>query len=293
MSQIVALSQFESTASREELIIALRQARQETATLKRENEQLARLNANQRDSLAEANSELYWIQSLVANSKLNGNQVRVLYAVYQLTSQGKTRPDGLVRMFRGAIADYAGVSPRTVTSTLKTLSDSGNMKRSIAITGGGADGIEKELYLGIPQHVLQYPSNISIRDEENRGGRQTKTISICKHCQSSDIHTVCSGCGTVLQEEDIIDVLESTLVYQAQLEAQTAQDEYPLPQFETLATEGISPPDRACFHSGERQWLPAYENGRWLILCGCELCHPNLLSSKGLDLALGPAMKGS
>lgn len=293
MTQIINYSQFESTASKEQLIVALRRSQAETDRLKTEKEQLASQVSTQRELLAEANSELFWVQSLMGNKNLNGNQKSVLYACYQLTSQGKMRDDGLVRMFRGAIAARAGVSLHTATNTVKKLSESGNLRRNVSFNTDGQAGLEKELYVAIPDVVLQNPGGIVVRTEEKRGGKIDRVIETCKHCGSDHIYTVCGGCATVLQEDDIIEVLESTIEYQAQLEAEDRlEDEYPLPQLEALAAEGSIKPDRDCMRCGKRYWLPAYTDGRWVILCGSEECHPLLLESHGLDVTLGPAMRG-
>lgn len=281
MTQVYNYSQFEQTATRSELVLALREVQEREQRLEQENK-------HQRELLAETTSELYWVQSLLANANLNGNQTRVLYAVHQLRSVGKERTDGMVRMFRGAIAARAGVSIRTVSATVKKLADSGNLKRDVVCHGGGDDFIEKELFLDIPESVLKFPSGITIiqDDDSSWGGARIRT---CRSCGSTELqeihHFVCTCCGTDMGIKETIDQLETTL------EAEKQLDEYPQEQLEVLAAEGIDTPNRPCIRCGQRAWLPAFDGGVWSILCGSDLCHPKLLESSGLDLSTGLAFE--
>lgn len=295
MTYALEFSQFEATADRTALVMALRQAQQETRRIAADNLRLAQELGDTRAQLAESTSEIFWVKGLLANPQLNGNQARVLYAVYQLSSEGKKRADGLIRMFRGAIANRSGISPRTVTSTVKLLAESGNLQRAIEIRGGGDEDLLKELYLAIPRHVLEHPAGIEIGhdDESTWGGWRVKT---CKSCGSPDLEEIhrhiCKSCGQVHNHGETIDVLESTL------QAQEEMDRYPLVMAEILAADGIYPPGdgaghtRQCIRCGDRTWLPAYQNNVWIYLCGSALCHPLLMASYGLDLSTGSAYEG-
>jgi hypothetical protein len=192
-------------------------------------------------------------------------------------------------MFRGAVANRAGISQRTASSTIGVLADSGNLNRDIETRGGGADPIEKELFLSLPKHVLLHPSSIVISedDEHKWGGWRVKT---CRNCGSSNLqeyhHYVCKDCGQDHQPDQTIDLLESTL------EAEKAMADYPQAQSEAMAADDILPPQRACFHCGKQEWFPAHMgDNRWGYACGSYECHPFLITSRGLDLSMGSALR--
>jgi hypothetical protein len=196
-------------------------------------------------------------------------------------------------MYRGAISARAGVSERTVSRVVADLASQQLLRRKVDVTGGGDVEIQKALHLAIPQHVLQNPQGVELQHDESSSDVAEKRVKVCR-CGSTQVrrYVVCESCGEVQTEDDLIQVLPSTLEYQKELEARLqAELEYPLAHLEALAAEGVHAPNRACFVCGQTVWLPGYQDHRWVIMCGSELCHPFLLESAGHDLREGPVSR--
>lgn len=290
MSQVLHFSQFEQTASRADLVLALRQARGEAERFKQENIRLAAQCGHQKEEISDLTSDLFWMKEIIANKSLGNAHARVFCAVHQLTGELEARQDGLFRMYRGAISARAGVSDRTVSRVIAELASQGHLRRKIETSGGGDDALQKELYLAIPDSALQNPRGIELQDDDSSSDPPEKKVKVCR-CGSTQIrrYVVCESCGEVQTEDDLIGVLPSTLEYEKELKARLqAELEYPLAHLEALAAEGKHAPNRACFRCGQRTWLPAYKDHQWVILCGSEQCYPFLLESAGHDLTPGP-----
>jgi DNA-directed RNA polymerase subunit RPC12/RpoP/DNA-binding transcriptional ArsR family regulator len=167
-------------------------------------------------------SYLRWEDQLFANPHLSATHKLTLRATRRAAERGQTRDDeGRTRVHLGSIAEQIGVSPDTVSRSLKVLASSGAVSRATRAEVDTKTGeMKTHLYAALEERVLQHPKEIAPPAPRNHGGARYT----CQQCGSQEVKIkrqvflVCKHC----QHEILIEETEQDQKAEASVEPQDA-----------------------------------------------------------------------
>lgn len=258
-----------------------------------------------------AKSELALYKKWIANKNLPMLMPRVLagidQAIQKSEKQGEMKIGDTIRVYRNDIAQFAGVSPSTVSDYVTKLADSGIVTRLLPKATDEETGDTKNLsYLSISDQAYAMPSMLSATCKRPGGDRKVPT---CRSCHSTAVQKrvsyICTNpqCGVVMSsdevimlsedflthesenkeriEEEIKQAVEERVTAEARMEEQKQADDAAR-MVEELRSEGK--PKRACFEC----WYVERENDWvWDLRIGQYVCSNLALHDASLAVAEG------